>query len=185
MPATINGAPTHVLIVHVVAVMLPLAILASLVLVALPSARRAFGLVTLVVGFVGCVAVPLAFASGKSLQGKVPPSTLVDHHVSLAHQLLPVAAVFGLSLAGFVVLDLFRRSRHDHLNRVEAAMFDLFPSLRFYGRRHRLYAAHRVAAGLLVLAALVTSVAVVRAGDSGARAAWQGRLGSMASSSAG
>ena len=64
MPATINGSPTHVLIVHAVAVLLPLSILAALVLVCVPATRRAFALVTVGLAFVGCVAVPLAFLSG-------------------------------------------------------------------------------------------------------------------------
>jgi hypothetical protein len=176
MPATINGSPTHVLIVHAVAVLLPLSILAALVLVAIPATRKAFGLLTVVVAFVGCVAVPLAFLTGSALRRRVDPSPLIDRHVSLAHELLPLAAIFGVFLVGFVVVDLLRRSRLDDLNRVEAAAVGRLPKVRDYSRRHRLYAAHRVAAGLLVIAALATLVTVVRVGDSGAKAAWSGRL---------
>jgi hypothetical protein len=176
MPATINGSPTHVLIVHAVAVLLPLSILAALALVAIPATRKAFGLVTVGVGFLGCLAVPLAFASGGALRGRVDPSPLIDRHVTLAHQLLPVAAAFGVCLAAFVLVDLLRRCRHDELNRVEAATIVLLPKVRDYTRRHRLYALHRVAAGLLVLTAVVAMVSIVRAGDSGAKAAWSGRL---------
>jgi hypothetical protein len=176
MPATIGGAPTHVLIVHIVVVMLPLAVLASLVLVAVPTTRRAFGLLTLGIGFLGCIAVPLAFLSGKALRARVAPSALIDRHVSRAHQLLPVAIVFGLSLALFVAVDLMRRLRHDRLNQVEAAVVRRLPAVRDYARRHRLYALHRTAAGLLVVMALITMVAVIRVGESGADAAWHGRL---------
>jgi hypothetical protein len=176
LPATINGSPTHVLIVHAVAVLLPLSILAALVLVCVPATRRAFGLVTVGLGFVGCVAVPLAFLSGSALRHRLPNSSLIDHHVALAHQLLPVAAVFGLSLAAFVVVDLLRRNRGGDVNRVEAAALVRLPAVRDYSRRHRLLALHRAAAALLVVTAIVTGVAVVRAGDSGAKAAWQGRL---------
>jgi hypothetical protein len=178
MPATINGAPTHVLIVHIVAVMLPLSVLGSLVLVAIPATRRAFGLLTVGVGLVGCVAVPLAFASGSALRDRVSPSSLIDRHINLAHQLLPVAAIFGLSLAAFVVIDVVRRFRHDQLNQVEAAILQRLPSVRDYSRRHRLYAVHRGAAGILVVTALATMVTVIRVGDSGAQAAWHDRLSS-------
>jgi hypothetical protein len=176
MPATINGSPTHVLIVHVVAVVLPISILAALVLVSVPATRRAYALLTVGVGFVGCVAVPLAFLSGSALRARVPNSTLVDHHVQLAHQLLPVAALFGLSLAAFVLVDLLRRFRKDDINRVETAALVRLPAVRDYSRRHRLLALHRITATLLVVTAVVTGVAVVRAGDSGAKAAWHGRL---------
>jgi hypothetical protein len=176
MPATINGSPTHVLIVHAVAVLLPLSILAALVLVCVPATRRAFAAVTVALGFVGCVAVPLAFLSGSALRHRLPQSPLIDRHVALAHQLLPVAALFGLSLAAFVVVDLIRRFRQDDINRVETALLVRLPAVRDYSRRHRLLALHRIAATLLVVTAVATAVAVVRAGDSGAQAAWHGRL---------
>jgi hypothetical protein len=176
MPATINGAPTHVLIVHVVAVMLPLSILAAVALVCVPATRRAFALATVAVGFVGCAAVPLAFLSGSALRHRLGDTALINRHVQLAHQLLPVAVVFGLSLAAFVAVDLLRRFRRDDLNRVEAAVLLHLPSVRDYSRRHRLMALHRVTATVLVLTAVATGVAVVRAGDSGAQAAWKDRL---------
>jgi hypothetical protein len=182
MPATINGSPTHVLIVHAVAVLLPMSILAALVLVCVPVTRRAFALVSVALAFVACVAVPLAFLSGKALRQRVPPSALVARHVQLAHQLLPVAALFGLSLAGFVAVDLLRRSRRGDLNRVEATALGWLPTFRDYSRRHRLLALHRCLAVLLVASAVASGVAVVRAGDSGARAAWHGRLGAVSRS---
>jgi hypothetical protein len=177
MPVTLNGAPTHVLIVHLVAVLLPFSILAALALVCVPATRRAFALVTVLIGFVGCLAVPLAFLSGKALRHRLADTPLINRHVSLAHQLLPVAALFGLSLAAFVVVDLVRRLRRNDINRVEAAVLLHLPSVRDYSRRHRLLALHRATAMLLVVTALATGVAVFRAGDSGAQAAWKGRLG--------
>jgi hypothetical protein len=180
MPATLDGAPTHVLIVHVVAVLLPLSILAALMIVCVPVTRRGFALLSVGVGFVACVAVPLAFLSGSSLRRRLPQSALIEHHVRLAHQLLPVAALFGLSLAGFVVVDLLRRSRRGDVNRLEATALGWLPTLRDYSRRHRLLALHRILAATLVVTAVAAGVAVVRAGDSGARAAWQGRLGTVA-----
>lgn len=175
MPATINGSPTHVLIVHVVAVLLPLSVLGALTLVFVPASRRAFGLATVGIAFVGCVAVPLAFLSGGKLRGMVAPSPLIDHHVNDAHQLLPVAAVFGLVLAGFVAVDVMRRSRQRELNVVERHLLNrlaMWPEST--GRR--VSVAHRGLSVLLVLVSVVTAIAVVRAGDSGAQAAWHGRI---------
>lgn len=182
MPATINGAPTHVLVVHVVAVLLPLSILAALTLVCLPVSRRGFALMSVGLGFVACVAVPLASVSGSALRHRLPPSALVEHHVQLAHELLPAAALFGLSLAGFVVVDLLRRLRRGDVNRLEATVLGWLPTVRDYSRRHRLLALHRLLAAALVVTAVAAGVAVVRAGDSGAKAAWQGRLGTSAPS---
>jgi hypothetical protein len=176
MPALINGSPTHALIVHAVVVLMPLSVLASLLLVLVPATRRAFGLVTVAVAFVACLAVPLAFLSGSALRRRVPPSPLIDHHVALAHQLLPVAAVFGLSLAGFVAVDVTRRARWGQLNQVEAAVLSRRPGLTRHGSRNALTGAYRVTAILLVVMSILTTVAVVRVGDSGAKAVWSHRL---------
>ncbi|MCW2497917.1 DUF2231 domain-containing protein [Jatrophihabitans sp.] len=176
MPVTIDGSPTHVLIVHLVVVLLPAAVLGALLLVAVPATRRAFSLLTLLVGFVACVAIPFAFLSGSSLRGRVPNSPLVDRHVSLAHQLLPIAAVFGLVLAAFVAVDLLRRLRSDRLNDVERRLTALAPNIEHYARTRRLSGAYRVTATLLVLLALATGVQVYRVGAAGAKASWSGRL---------
>ncbi|MGF7235323.1 MAG: DUF2231 domain-containing protein [Frankia sp.] len=180
MPALLNGSPTHPLIVHAVAVLLPLAVLGALALVFVPATRRAYGALTLLVGFVACLAVPLAFASGGGLEDRVPPSPLIARHVHLAHQLLPVAAVFGVLLALFVFLDIARREGRGELNRVEAAVMARVAggahSRRRPSDRTRTGRLQQGAATLLVLASLATAVAVVRTGDSGSKAAWHGRL---------
>jgi uncharacterized membrane protein len=176
MPVTIDGSPTHVLIVHVVVVLLPVAVLASIILVAVPAARRAFSLLTLLVAFVACVAIPLAFLSGSKLEARLPPSPLIRRHEQLAHELLPLAAVFGVVLAVFVGVDLIRRSRSGRLNDLERR-FMPSPSSRGGGRSGtELTAVYRLSAAALVVLAVLTGVQVYRVGDAGARAAWSGRL---------
>lgn len=176
MPVLINGSPTHALIVHAVVVLLPLSVLAALGLVFVPASRRAFGLVTVGIAFVGCVGVPLSFLSGSALRHRVAPSPLIDHHVALAHQLLVIAAVFGLSLAAFVVVDVARRSRIGQLNQVEAAVVARRPVLLARPSRSRLQLLQRVTAVVLVAMSLLTAFAVIRVGDSGAKAVWHDRL---------
>jgi hypothetical protein len=179
MPALVNGSPTHALIVHAVVVLLPLSVIGSLLLVFVPSSRRALGLITVGIGFAGCVAVPLSFLSGSALRHRLPPSPLIDHHVALAHQLLPVAAVFGLSLAAFVAVDLIRRAGQGQLNQVESAVLARQPGLLGRRPRGQLTGAHRLTAAVLVVMSVLTAVAVVRVGDSGAKAVWQPRLSSV------
>jgi len=91
----------------------------SILLVAVPATRRAFSLFTLIVAFIACVAIPFSFLSGSKLEARLPSSSLIHKHVQLAHQLLPLAALFGVALAVFVVSDLFLRSRSGRLNEVE------------------------------------------------------------------
>jgi uncharacterized membrane protein len=179
MPVTINGSPTHVLIVHVVVVLLPIAVLASLVLVLIPATRRAFAVLTLLVAAVACLAIPFAFVSGKQLERRLPPNPLIARHVQLAHELLPLAAVFGVVLAVFVVVDMVKRSHSGLLNDFERRLKPFrsgshspVPSTS----SSRLVRAHRVCASLLVVLAVLTGIQVYRVGDAGAKAAWSGRL---------
>jgi uncharacterized membrane protein len=178
LPTTIDGSPTHVLIVHVVVVLLPLSVLAALVLVAVPAVRRAYSLLTLVVAFVACMAIPFAFVSGSALRGRLPPDPLIARHVQLAHQLLPIAAAFGLALAAFVIIDGLHRERDGRLNILERRAVGAAPSVGRYTQSHRLVGAHRTAAAVLVVLAVATGVQVYRVGDAGAKAAWSGRLSS-------
>jgi hypothetical protein len=176
LPTVINGSPTHALIVHVVVVLLPMSVLASLGLVFVPASRRAFALVTVVIAFVGCIAIPLSFLTGSALRQRVAPSPLIDHHVALAHQLLVIAAVFGLSLAGFVLVDLMGRVGRGELNQVEAAVVARRAGLLDRSSQRNMVNARRVTAVVLVVMSLLTAIAVVRVGDSGAKAAWHGRV---------
>jgi len=130
----------------------------------------------LLVGFVACVAIPFAFLSGSALRSRVPDSPLINRHITLAHELLPLAAVFGLALAAFVFIDMLRRGRSGELNQVEERIAARQPRLIDYARRHQLSGARAVSATLLVVLAIATGVQVYRVGDAGAKAAWQGRL---------
>jgi hypothetical protein len=176
VPVTIDGSPTHVLIVHLVVVLLPAAVLGALLLVVVPTARRGFSLFTLVVGFLACVAIPFAFLSGSALRSRLPASALIARHVSLAHELLPLAAVFGLALASFVVVDLLGRTRNGKLNSVEQRFVAFAPGVASYANAHPLTGLRRMTATLLVVLAIATGIQVYRVGDAGAKAAWSGRL---------
>jgi len=164
-------------VVHVVVVLLPLAVLASVVLVAVPATRRAFGLLTLITAFVACAAIPVAFLSGSKLSAEVPHTSLVSRHIQLAHQLLPLAALFGIVLAVFVFVDMARRSQLGLLNTVEARMIPARPSRSRSSGTGGHSTAHRVSAALLVILAVLTGIQTYRVGDAGAKASWSGRLG--------
>lgn len=176
MPAVINGPPTHALIVHAVVVLLPVSVLAALVLVFVPSSRRAFGLVSVAVAFVACLAVPLAFLSGSELRQRVSPSPLISRHVALAHQLLPIAAIFGVVLAAFVLVDLVRRAEAGDLNQIEAVLVARAPAIIGHWSSGVVVVVSRAVSVVLVVISIATAVAVVRVGDSGAKAVWHGRL---------
>jgi hypothetical protein len=141
-----------------------------------PASRRAFSLVSLALAFVACLAIPLAFLSGSDLRRRVGRSPLIDAHVSAAHQLLPIAAVFGIAMAAFVFVDLLKRARAQQLNRVEAVVLARTGPLKNDSSTGSLTWASRATAAVLVVMAIATAVAVVRVGDTGAKAVWSGRL---------
>jgi uncharacterized membrane protein len=185
MPVTFHGSPTHVLIVHLIVVLLPAAVIAAVILVAVPATRRAFSLLTLLVAFIACVAIPFAFLSGSKLEARLPPSPLIREHVRLAHELLPLAAVFGLVLAVFVAVDLVMRSQSGRLNDLERRFMPTPPDLGASAPSRRLTTAYRTSAGLLVVLAVLTGIQVYRVGDAGAKAAWSGRLSPTALAASG
>jgi hypothetical protein len=118
----------------------------------------------------------VAFLSGSDLRRRVGRSPLIDAHVSAAHQLLPIAAVFGIAMAAFVFVDLLKRARAQQLNRVEAVVLARTGPLKNDSSAGSLTWASRATAAVLVVMAIATAVAVVRVGDTGAKAVWSGRL---------
>lgn len=96
----INGLPLHVLLVHLVVIVVPLAALCLLLFAFWPVARRRLGIVTTLVALVALVAVPFTTAAGEWLQARVGDTPLIERHASLGPLLLPwVIAVFVVASA--------------------------------------------------------------------------------------
>jgi hypothetical protein len=165
MPTQINGLPAHVLLIHLVVILIPVA---ALVLVAQAwsrPVRRWAGVGGPLLCLGALVIVPVTTNSGKWFRDHLPPalanSAPVKKHADLGGQLLPwVIGMLALSLA---VWYLARRA-------TEATDAALLPP------------ATGAAAVQLVVAVLATVVAVgaivqtVRIGDSGAQAVWKGSV---------
>ncbi len=101
MPTEVNGLPAHILLLHVVIAVVPLA--AALVLVAgvWPAARRWLNWLPVLASLAALIAVPITANAGRwlerHLKGEVTPA--IAHHVNLGNQMLPwVAALFAASL---------------------------------------------------------------------------------------
>lgn len=155
MPDTINGLPAHVLLVHAVVVLVPLAALLSVLAVVWPAARRKVGVLLPICALVGLVFVPLATQAGEWLEEHVKETALVEKHTSLGDGLL----VWALLL--FVLATLFW-------------LLDFAPSRNWRVPAFATTAAARVTVSIALAAVAVVSVVqVYRIGDSGAKAAWQ------------
>lgn len=145
---TFNGLPIHPLVVHGVVVLLPLAILGTLLIAVRPRWRTPYGFLVVAAALAATAMIPVATSSGESLEERVGDP---GEHAELGDQLL----FFALALLVTSALLVFLQWRGERRN-VESAS-------------NRPVA---IAAVVAVVAALACGVQVYRVGDSGARAAW-------------
>lgn len=138
----IFGLPIHALVVHAVVVLLPLSVVGALALAAVPRWRHHYGPLVVGLAAVATLLIPVATTSGESLEHRVGDP---ERHAQLGEQLIWFAVPLLALLAILVWLD---RRRPDHTG------------------------VHKVAATLLVLAAVAAGIQTFRVGDSGARAVW-------------
>ncbi|HEX4016324.1 MAG TPA: DUF2231 domain-containing protein [Frankiaceae bacterium] len=109
IPKTVNGVPSHPLIVHAVVVLIPLAVIGTIGIALWPAMRRYFALTVLAVGVVGGLAVPAAVLSGENFRDRLGAAQIVRVHTAFAHKLLWWTLAFVIVLIVMVVLDLARR----------------------------------------------------------------------------
>ncbi|MEP9364202.1 DUF2231 domain-containing protein [Nocardioides sp. CN2-186] len=151
---TINGIPLHPLVVHGVVVLLPLAILGTLLIAIRPQWRVPYGVLVVGAALVATILCPIATSSGEELEKRVGDP---GEHAELGDQLVWFALALLITSAALVYLQ-WRRERQD----TEPAGATL-----------------TVVAVLAVVAAVACGVQVYRVGDSGARAAWGDATGSL------
>ncbi|MCF3178629.1 hypothetical protein IPZ70_01500 [Streptomyces polychromogenes] len=153
----VNGLPAHILLVHVVVVLAPLAALALIVCACFPRAARRAGLALPVLALAVLVGVPLTTHTGEWLEHHVERDPLIRRHTELGDGLLPW--VLGLFVLATAVWWAQRR----------ASATPPAPAAAGWARSTPLRA---VAVVLALLIGAGTLVQVYRIGDSGARAAW-------------
>jgi len=175
VPQNLFGLPVHILVVHAVVVLLPVAVVAAILVAVWRRARERFGMTVVGLTFVATVLVPVASQSGESLQSRLPDSAIVRAHAALGKDLIPFAAVFGICVFAVVALDIYRRALGDPgaIHGVAARVWAKLPS-GWRSRRERpwLSPGTTVASVLTVVFAVAVGYLVVRAGHSGAAAVW-------------
>lgn len=143
----INGLPLHPLVVHAVVVLLPLAALGTIAIAVRSDWRHKYGVLVAAVAALATVLIPVATSSGEALEHRVGDP---GAHAAMGDTLIWFALPLLVLLVALVVLDRLRT-----------------PSP---------VSTMRVVSALALVAALATTVQVVRIGDSGARAAWQDKI---------
>ena len=110
MPENVFGLPTHIVLLHIVVVLLPIAAVATIAVVASSWFRHRYGLVVVAATFVVTLFVPLTSQAGEALAERLPDAPEIQTHADVGKQLVIWAAVFGACLAAVVLLDLIRRA---------------------------------------------------------------------------
>ncbi|WP_336713286.1 DUF2231 domain-containing protein [Arthrobacter sp. USHLN218] len=158
MDYQVNGLPLHVLLVHATVVLVPLASVCTVLSLLWPAARRRLGIVAPLLALAALLLVPVTQQAGQWLAARVDQTRLLDEHHAMAELMLPWAAAL---FAGATGQWLWFRSRARSRS---SGTHGSFPS--------RALAA---VAALAVLAACAgATTTVIRAGESGSRAVWEG-----------
>ncbi|MET8946065.1 DUF2231 domain-containing protein [Streptomyces sp. NPDC004542] len=170
----INGLPGHPFFVHGAAVLVPLTALALVVCAVWSSAARRLSWVLPVIGLVTLVLVVLTTESGEWLEDRVQESALVEAHAEMGPGLTPwVIALFVMTVAVWLLGRAGPRREREHSGEAVG------PARGNAAAVARLASSGLVRVVALVLALVVAvgaAVQVYRIGDSGAKAAWQGRF---------
>ena len=162
--STVNGLPAHILLVHAVVVLLPLAAFLLVLTAVWPSARRRLAgpNAILAVGVAGLA--PITSEAGEWLEQRVASTDLIHQHAEWGD----TAILFAIPITVLALVVWWRQ--RETTGEVPA---------RVSGRTYlapRSAAVTRVVVVLAVVAAAAASYGAYRIGDSGAKASWTGNF---------
>ncbi len=187
---TLNGLPVHILLVHAVVVLLPLAAALLVLCAAWPAARARFAGANALLAVGTLAMVPVTTGAGEWLQSRVKDTALVRDHADLGGTAVLVAvpvAVLAVAVwwrsreaaelaarplaAGRPPAGEVATSTGRTLVAIPVATTTAPPRRAYLAPASRVVT--RVVLALSVLAAVATVVDVYEIGDSGARASWE------------
>ncbi|WAL68974.1 hypothetical protein ORV05_14770 [Amycolatopsis cynarae] len=182
MPFLISGVPLHVLAVHAVVVLVPLAVLATVIIAVWPAARRRFGWLVAGLTLLATASIPVATESGEDLRDRLATTDLIRAHAHLGDQLLVFVA--GLLVVTVALMWFDRRNTKAPAGDIEngtggtggtgGGTATATATATAATATKPIKALVPVLSVLVVALAVVSAVQVVRIGDSGAKAAWSG-----------
>jgi hypothetical protein len=174
MPEELFGLPTHILLLHIVVVLLPIAAVASVVVALSNRFRHRWGLATVCATFGVSLFVPLTSQAGEALAARLPQNAMIARHADIGNQLVIWTAAFGLSLFALVAIDLLRRASADphELTPAENWAAARLPQRWRTASPSWTASTFPVAKILALMTAIGVTVMVILAGHTGARAVW-------------
>ena len=146
---TVNGLPSHVLLVHFIVVLAPLTALLAILCAVWPAARRRLVWLVLGLAVVNAALTPLTTHAGEWLEHRVGRSPRLHTHTELGDTMLYFSIALLVAAILLALLQV-RASRSGSVNTVAAVAI----------------------AVVVIVASVATTVQVYRIGDSGAQAAW-------------
>lgn len=157
-----NGLPIHILIVHFVVVIVPLAALCLALATFWPAARRRLGIVTTLLALVALISVPIATEAGEALEEQVNETALTELHTNLGDKLLPWTIALFLVAALHWVWTTYFTGEGRYAKRVTSRPL-----------RTTITVVLMIAVIVVVIGSVVMVVVI---GESGAKAVWDTRL---------
>ena len=146
---TVFGLPVHVLVVHAVVVLVPLAATGIIGIAVVPRWRAPYGWPVLALATAALVTTPVATRSGDRLRRRLGDSPEILAHEELGELVPWLVLAMWVAAAGLVLLDRGRTGARSTDPRLLT-----------------------VVAVLAVLTALIATAQVIRAGHSGSGAVW-------------
>lgn len=172
MPEFIGGLPLHPLIVHFVVVLLPIAVLGSILTAVWPAVRRRYGWLAVAAAAVGTALVPVAVGSGENLATRLPASPQITTHEELAD--LMIWWALGLTVAVAALMIVHTRAERRVTAKVAVGAGGAGDVEERQQPAKAPVAVMVVLALVTVGVAVGTGIHVYRVGDAGSRAVWEG-----------
>jgi len=173
---TVNGLPAHILLVHAIVVLLPLAALLLVLSALWPAGRRKVAGPNAILSVLVVVLVPITTEAGEWLERRVASTPLVRTHTELGDTALYVA--IPVAVLAVVVWWRHRESLQGQATDTASA-----GSTAVATRRRTLLAPASTAVTVVIAVLSIAAAGaawydVYRIGDSGAQATWQGQFSS-------
>lgn len=163
---SVNGLPAHILLVHAIVVLLPLAALLLVLTAVWPALRRRLAGPNAILSVIVVALVPVTTSAGEWLEHRIAETPLVRDHTELGDTAIWVA----LPVAVLALVIWWRQ-------REATVSADLGASAQ---RRTYLAPMSVIVTRIVAVLAIVAGVAAVydtyRIGDSGAKASWTGNF---------
>lgn len=173
---TVNGLPAHILLVHAIVVLLPLAALLLVLSALWPAARAKLAGPNAILSVLVVVLVPITTDAGEWLERRVASTPLVRTHTELGDTAIWVA----IPVAVLALVVWWRRRESLEVQEADTTS----AGSTAVATRRRVVLAPASTAVTTVLSVLAIAAAgaafydVYRIGDSGAQATWQGQYSS-------